>query len=240
MSCGRTRARPSNSRSEYTIQEEEKCRKDNGLLVFARELIPLMKRLVFFRVTQLLEQVRNNKSVGVKSIRRRVNDVVSILMGAGCIEKTKSPSTLYKWIGIGVEGTLHLCNAFRQEKAPLLYGNIHKRSRYLGWRVMQLLSLKEEWHIREFNKELIDHRRIYDVLAIFLAAGIVEGDKKLFRLTKTFIPNLQQDICSQAVKKSTLPRMILKVSNEDAIAVWPELKEHLDFFQVEKEDFFTF
>ena len=235
MSCGRTRARPSNSRSEYTIQEEEKCRKDNGLLVFAKELIPLMKRLVFFRVTQLLEQVRNNKSVGVKSIRRRVNDVVSILMGAGCIEKTKSPSTLYKWIGIGVEGTLHLCNAFRQEKAPLLYGNIHKRSRYLGWRVMQLLSLKEEWHIREFNKELIDHRRIYDVLAIFLAAGIVEGDKKLFRLTKTFIPFSKKESSA-----TLLPRTILKVSNEDAIAVWPELKEHLDFFQVEKEDFFTF
>lgn len=233
MSSGRTRARPSNSRSEYTIQEE-KCRKDNGLLVFARELIPLMKRLVFFRVTQLLEQVRNNKSVGNKSIRRRVNDVVSILMGAECIEKTKSPSTLYKWIGIGVEGTLHLCNVFRQEKAPLLYGDTSKRSRYLGWRVMQLLSLKEEWHIREFNSELIDHRRIYDVLAIFLAAGIVEGDKKLFRLTNSFTPNLQ------AVQEGILPRMVLKVSNEDAIAVWPELKEHLDFFQVEKEDFFTF
>lgn len=234
MSCGRTRARPSNSRSEYTIQEEEKCRKDNGLLVFARELIPLMKRLVFFRVTQLLEKVANTSSVGVKSIRRRVNDVVAILMGAGCIEKTKSPSTLYKWIGIGTKGTLSLCNAFRQKRAPLLYRDIHKRSRYLGWRVMQLLSLKEEWHIREFNKELIDHRRIYDVLAIFLAAGIIEGDKKLFRLTNSFNPNLQ------AVQKSTLPRMILKVSNEDAIAVWPELKEHLDFFQVEKDDFFTF
>jgi hypothetical protein len=227
----RTRVRPS------TIQEEEKCRKDNGLFVFSNELIPLMKRLVVFRVTQLLEHVANSSSVGVKSIRRRVNDVVSILMGAGCIEKMNSPSTLYKWIGIGTEqkGVLSLCRAFRQEKAPLLYGNINKRSRYLGWRVLQLLSLKEEWHITEFNRELIDHRRIYDVLAIFLAAGIIEGEKKLFRLTN----NLKHTPSISVVKKSAPPpRLILKVSNEDAIAVWPELVEHLK--QVNKEDFFTF
>lgn len=147
--------------------------------------------------------------------KRRVGDVLAVLYGAGFIEKTEKKKH-YKFVGI--QGTRDLYDSLRV-KEVLKAGEDKKHVlRHYGTRLVQLFVLKDEWEKKDLRMALfgnVKDRRFYDVISVFYGVGLVEKNKEM--ITQRIKPS---------VPRST-SRVVLTVSDEDAVVILPELKDHL-------------
>lgn len=183
-------------------EEEERAtrrrRKANGLQARTRHLIDVMGRLCVFSKNTLLKHVENDMTL------RRINDVVAILLGAGFLAKGP-PKKHFTFVGI--EGTRRCLSG----AAPVF----ENRIRYFGYKMLELLAQKASWTKYDLRTALerdahgYPTRRTYDVVSVFLGAGL--ADKRENCIVSTV------GVC----------RKVFTMSNEDAIAVLPELREHL-------------
>lgn len=181
-------------------------RKETGLRVWTRMLIDTMARLGTFDKKTLLA----NDTSGAITLRR-INDVVAILLGAGFIAKGPAKKHFHF---VGIEGTRRL---FDGTGGPVPM--IEKRIRYYGYKMVELLTQKPSWKTWDIRAALerdvhgFPTRRTYDVVSVFLGAGLVRkcAGKRIETLVSTTVPQ----------------RTVFTISNEDAIAILPELGQHL-------------
>lgn len=197
-------------------------RKATGLRTWTRDVIDVMMKLNVFTVKQLQ---KNTQWVAL----RRINDVVAILSGAGFINKGPEKR---QFTFVGIEGTQRLWNQFKEGTAPPEFVKKARINQHYGWRMVQLLSRQDKWNQLQLRTELCMEekhaRRPYDTVAVFLGAHLLkslDGDDKTVVSTifqppvVTPVPVVQHVCCNC--------RKILTVSDEDAIAILPELEKHL-------------
>lgn len=201
-------------------------RKATGLRTWTRDVIDAMMKLNVFTVKEL------QKKTSWVALRR-INDVVAILSGAAFISKGPGKK---QFTFVGIEGTRRLFHQFKEGTAP----EFVKKSRinqHYGWLMVQLLSVQDKWNQLDLRTELCMEekhvRRTYDTVAVFLGAHLLkslDGDDKIV-VSTIFQPPpppsavvapvpVVQHVCCNC-------RKILNVSDEDAIAILPELEQHL-------------
>lgn len=172
-----------------------------------------MKRLYMFTKRSLLKEVE-----GIKL--RRIDDITAILLGAGFIKK----GALKKhYTYVGPQGTARLVESFKKNE-PIFFAAQQRRSQFYGWCLVQMLASRNVWSDRDLRLRLFSMcddtkaRRSYDVRSVFLGAGLITlHNKKCF----SNIPMLEESIPKSA------SRLVLTISDEVAVSILPELKEHL-------------
>jgi len=190
-------------------------RKEASLQGRTKILIETMKRLHKFSVNDLVMQE------GL--VRRRVFDVVAILCSAGFLKKSKEKM---HYVFVGKDGVRDVAKGILQaeglEDAPQ---SIH----YYTQRLIHLLVNQDTWYLKTLLKQICKNesiRRGYDVIAVFLGAELLESVG--YKSVRVII------FGAPAPPRA---RMILKVSDEDAMAILPELEAYL---KNHNEDVFTF
>lgn len=162
--------------------------------------------------------------------RRRITDVLSILRGSGFIEK--GPLKKY-YTFVGMKGTRALFESFKGtvglSPTPFKAPTRRKLSHYCGRRLVQLFAFRNTWDHQELRRQLCDdttNRRFYDIISVFKGAGLVEKTpEKMFE---------------QRIELLGSSRILLTISDEDAVAILPELKDHLVLHKTEVMIFYFF
>lgn len=210
--CKKLLSQGSGEESAESMTEKErpsKSRKDSGLLVWTQKVVDTMKRLYMFTKKSLLKEVE-----GIKL--RRIDDITAILLGAGFIKK----GALKKhYTYVGPQGTARLVESFKKNE-PIFFAPQQRRSQFYGWCLVQMLASKGVWSDHDLMLMCNDTkaRRSYDVRSVFLGANLITmSGKKCF----SNIP-----IPEESIPKSA-SRLVLTVSDEVAVSILPELKQHL-------------
>lgn len=177
-------------------------------------LTPQVIQSIMYFKTFTCRDVVEDLGVDVKK-RRRVNDVLAVLYGAGFIEKTEQKKH-YKFVGI--QGTRNLFDSLHDKSSTNERGDKKHVLRHYGTHLVRLFTQKDSWETKDLRMALLGNvkdRRFYDVISVFYGVGLLE--KKKETITQQIKP---------LVPRST-SRVVLTVSDEDAVAILPELKDHL-------------
>lgn len=184
-------------------------RKESGLRVCTPKIIDSMMLLQTFRRKDLTDALPEIAC-------RRVNDVLGVLRGAGFIEK--GPLKRY-YTYVGIQGVRRLFESFKlsgQVMPSFKTQESRKLGLYCSGRLVQLFAFKDSWNVQELRKQLCgdtSNRCYYDIISVFLGAGLVQ---------KTLNKMIGQTILV------TYPSVIYTISDEDAVDILPELKDHLN------------
>jgi hypothetical protein len=175
-------------------------------------------------------------------LRRRVYDVLAILLGCGFF--AKNPSKKKSYMMQGIEGTRALYHALRNSKGVACCPFSDSRPlRCASWNMMKALSEHDNpWMSKKQWIGIVGSRRYYDVLNVMHAMGLLhvlrKGSAKLSD-TVVMIPHSGDASADQSFEVSVRPRIIFNVSDEDALAIWPQLCDVLDTSTI-KQDVFIF
>lgn len=225
---------------------------ETDMISITRYTVRAMEHLKSFAVTQLVADLDTRYAM------RRVYDVLAILLGCGFVAIDTKRTRRYVFEGI--EGTRRLHNVFvhsRDESLTCPFSEI-RQLRCHAWELLKVLSTCDGALTKQWISEQFGSRRYYDLVNVMQAAGLVcvsgrgeEAEVILAGMVR--VPPLnplgpekedtrrrrrsrRHDVTAEE-SPVLRPRMVLTVSDEDALAIWSDLQET---WSTNNQDLFAF